>query len=79
MLYKGKGISVDRVQAYLWINKAFIGLKKDTGQRIPAGNQAVLADLKRGLTKEEINQIKEQQINWLLKESKLYLTYSNRP
>ena len=78
MLFKGKGISVDRVQAYLWLNHAFEGIIIDTGERIPPENESILASLKSSLTNEEWEQIKKEEINWSPIESDLYKTYANR-
>ena len=72
MLYKGKGIQVDRIEAYLWLNHAVEGIKRDSGESIPTKNKSIMWGLQSSLTKEEWKQIRKKEINWSPTNSKLY-------
>ena len=74
MLYEGKGIHIDRIEAYLWLNNAIKGVERDTGEKV----KSFLPVLQRELTKEEWEQIRKKEINWSPINSKLYKANANR-
>ena len=78
MIYKGKGTSVDRIQAYLCLKNAFEGITRNSGASIPPENSVTMSSLFYSLTEDEWKQIREKETDWVLTDTDLYKAYELR-
>ena len=77
MYNEGLGVKKDKIKAYLWVN---YGLKLAKGKQFSKQSEELLAEeLKKSLSKEEMNLFLKKEKKWTPRSSQLFRLFNPTP